>query len=37
MLASAVTPTFEEIGKLAAVAAIRTVLNLVLSRELRDA
>ena len=37
VLATAIEPTFTEIGKLAAVAAIRTVLSLVLSRELRAA
>jgi uncharacterized membrane protein len=37
VLATAIAPTFTEIGKLAAVAAIRTVLSLVLSRELRAA
>ncbi|CAA9524319.1 MAG: hypothetical protein AVDCRST_MAG85-3093 [uncultured Solirubrobacteraceae bacterium] len=37
VLATAIAPTFTEIGKLAAVAAIRTVLGLVLSRELRAA
>lgn len=33
LLRTAVAPTFEEIGKLAAVAAIRTALNYFLSRE----
>jgi uncharacterized membrane protein len=37
LLRTAVAPTFEEIGKLAAVAAIRTALNFFLSREIRDA
>jgi uncharacterized membrane protein len=36
LLRTAVSPTFEEIGKLAAVAAIRTALNFFLARELRD-
>jgi uncharacterized membrane protein len=36
LLRTAVAPTFEEIGKLAAVAAIRTALNWFLSRELRE-
>jgi uncharacterized membrane protein len=35
LLRTAVAPTFEEIGKLAAVAAIRTALNFFLSREIR--
>ncbi len=37
LLRTAVAPTFEEIGKLAAVAAIRTALNWFLGRELREA
>lgn len=36
LLRTAVAPTFEEIGKLAAVAAIRTGLNWFLGRELRE-
>jgi uncharacterized membrane protein len=36
LLRTAVAPTFEEIGKLAAVAAIRTALNYFLGREIRD-
>jgi uncharacterized membrane protein len=36
LLRTAVAPTFGEIGKLAAVAAIRTVLNYFLGREIRD-
>jgi uncharacterized membrane protein len=35
LLRTAVSPSFEEIGKLAAVAAIRTALNFFLSREIR--
>lgn len=35
LLRTAVAPTFDEIGKLAAVAAIRTALNFFLSREIR--
>lgn len=35
LLRTAVAPSFEEIGKLAAVAAIRTALNFFLARELR--
>lgn len=34
LLRTAVAPTFEEIGKLAAVAAIRTALNYFLNREI---
>ena len=34
VLSTAVAPTFEEIGKLAAIAAIRTVLNYFLRKEL---
>lgn len=34
LLRTAVAPSFEEIGKLAAVAAIRTMLNYFLSREI---
>ena len=36
LLRTAVAPSFEEIGKLAAVAAIRTALNFFLSREIRE-
>lgn len=36
LLRTAVAPSFEEIGKLAAVATIRTALNFFLARELRD-
>jgi uncharacterized membrane protein len=36
LLRTAVAPSFEEIGKLAAVAAIRTALNFFLRREIRD-
>jgi uncharacterized membrane protein len=36
LLRTAVAPSFEEIGKLAAVAAIRTGLNFFLARELRE-
>lgn len=35
LLRTAVAPTFAEIGKLAAVAAIRTALNFFLAREIR--
>lgn len=35
LLRTAVSPTFEEIGRLAAVAAIRTALNYFLDREIR--
>jgi uncharacterized membrane protein len=35
LLRTAVAPSFEEIGKLAAVAAIRTALNYFLGREIR--
>ncbi|MFC5041814.1 DUF1622 domain-containing protein [Ornithinimicrobium kibberense] len=34
VLTTAVAPTFEEIGKLAAIAAIRTALNYFLAREI---
>lgn len=34
VLRTAISPTFEEIGKLAAIAAIRTVLNYFLNREI---
>lgn len=36
ILSTAIAPTFEEIGKLAAIAAIRTALNHVLNREIRE-
>jgi uncharacterized membrane protein len=36
LLPTAVAPSFEQIGKLAAVAAIRTALNFFLARELRE-
>lgn len=36
ILSTAVAPTFEELGKLGAIAAIRTVLNIFLQRELRE-
>lgn len=36
ILSTAVAPTFEELGKLAAVAAIRTALNFFLSREIKE-
>jgi uncharacterized membrane protein len=36
LLRTAVAPSFEEIGKLAAVAAIRTALNFFLAREIRE-
>ena len=36
LLRTAVAPSFDEIGKLAAVAAIRTALNYFLSREIKD-
>lgn len=36
LLRTAVAPSFEEIGKLAAVAAIRTALNFFLRREIRE-
>jgi uncharacterized membrane protein len=35
LLRTAVSPSFEEIGKLAAVAAIRTALNFFLSQEIK--
>jgi uncharacterized membrane protein len=34
VLSTAVAPTFEEIGKLAAIAAIRTLLNYFLGKEI---
>jgi uncharacterized membrane protein len=36
LLRTAVAPSFEQIGKLAAVAAIRTPLNFFLARELKE-
>ena len=36
ILSTAVAPTFEEIGKLAAIAAIRTVLNYFLGKEIAE-
>ena len=36
ILRTAVAPTFEEIGQLAAVAAIRTALNYFLGREIKE-
>ncbi len=36
ILTTAIAPTFEEIGKLAAIAAIRTALNYFLAREIAD-
>ena len=36
LLRTAVAPSFEEIGKLAAIAAIRTALNFFLGREIRE-
>lgn len=36
VLRTAIAPTFTELGKLAAVAAIRTALNFFLAREIRD-
>ncbi|HET9433205.1 MAG TPA: DUF1622 domain-containing protein, partial [Chitinophagaceae bacterium] len=35
VLATAVAPTWDEIGKLAAIATIRTVLNFFLEKELK--
>jgi len=37
ILATAISPTLDDLAKLGAIAAIRTVLNLFLQRELRDA
>lgn len=37
ILGTAVTPTFDQIGKLAAVAAIRTILNFFLAKEIEKA
>ena len=36
ILTTAIAPTFEELGKLAAVAAIRTALNFFLAREIKE-
>ena len=36
ILSTSITPTWQEIGKLAATAVIRTALNYFLSREMRD-
>lgn len=36
ILRTAIAPSFQELGKLAAVAAIRTALNFFLAREIRD-
>ena len=36
LLRTAVAPTYEEIGKLAAIAAIRTALNFFLGREIQE-
>ena len=36
ILRTAVAPSFEEIGKLAAIAAIRTLLNYFLSQEMKS-
>jgi len=36
LLRTAVAPSFDEIGKLAAIAAIRTALNFFLGREIRE-
>jgi len=36
VLRTAIAPSFEELGKLAAVAAIRTALNFFLAREIRE-
>ena len=36
ILRTAIAPSFEELGKLAVVAAIRTALNFFLSREIRE-
>jgi uncharacterized membrane protein len=36
ILSTAIAPTFEEIGKLAAIATIRTALNHFLGKELRE-
>ena len=37
ILRTAIAPTWEEIGKLAAIAALRTLLNYFLEREIRTA
>jgi uncharacterized membrane protein len=37
ILSTAVSPTFEEIGKLGAIAAIRTALNFFLAKEIEQA
>lgn len=36
ILVTAVSPSWDEIGRLAAIATIRTVLNLALAREMKD-
>lgn len=36
ILSTAISPSFEDLGKLAAIATIRTVLNFFLQRELRE-
>jgi len=36
VLRTAIAPSFDELGKLAAVAAIRTALNFFLAREIRE-
>jgi uncharacterized protein DUF1622 len=36
ILRTAIAPTFEEIGQLAAIAAIRTALNFFLGREIKE-
>lgn len=36
ILTTAIAPTYEELGKLAAVAAIRTALNFFLAREIKE-
>ena len=36
ILATAISPSFEDLGKLGAIAAIRTALNFFLQRELRE-
>jgi uncharacterized membrane protein len=36
ILRTAIAPTWDEIGKLAAIAALRTLLNYFLEREIRD-
>lgn len=36
ILVTAIAPSWEEIGKLAAIAAIRTILNLALAREMKE-